>query len=61
MSRYFLKTFLMYARSRPVRRCLNGSVFPLFKQLLETEMTLSHPIIVKEFILKNKNECFASR
>ena len=31
------------------RRCLNGSgLFPLFKQFLDTKMTKSPPIIVKE-------------
>ena len=31
---------------------LNGSVFPLSKQFLETEMTWSQPIIVRESIFK---------
>ena len=35
--------------------------FPLFKQFLETEMTWSQPIIVRECIFKNQNLCFASR
>ena len=35
--------------------------FPLFKQFLETEMTMSQPIIVRECISKNQNLCFASR
>ena len=35
--------------------------FPLFKQFLETEMTWSQPIIVRECISKNQNLCFASR
>ena len=44
------------------RRCLNGSVFfPLFKQFLESEMTWSQPIIVRECIFKNQNLCFSSR
>ena len=35
------------------RRLLNGSgLFPLFKQLLETEMTKSPPIIVREYIFQ---------
>ena len=34
--------------------------FPLFKQFLETEMTWSQPIIVRECIFKNQNLCFAS-
>ena len=36
-------------------------LFPLFKQCLETEMTWSQPIIVRECIFKNQNLCFASR
>ena len=39
------------------RKCF----FPLFKQLLETEMTWSQPIIVRECISKKQNLCFASR
>ena len=39
------------------RKC----IFPLFKQYLETEMTWSQPIIVRECISKNQNLCFASR
>ena len=39
------------------RKC----VFPLFKQFLETEMTWSQQIIVREGISKNQNLCFASR
>ena len=35
--------------------------FPLFKQFLQTEMTWSQPIIVRECIFKNQNLCFASR
>ena len=35
--------------------------FPLFKQFIETEMTWSQPIIVREYIFKNQNLCFASR
>ena len=35
-------------------------LFHLFKQLLETEMTWSQPIIVRECIFKNQNLCFAS-
>ena len=35
--------------------------FPLFKQFLETEITWSQPIIVRECISKNQNLCFASR
>ena len=35
--------------------------FPLFKQFLDTEMTWSQPIIVREGISKNQNLCFASR
>ena len=35
--------------------------FPLFKQFLETEMTLSQPIIVRECIFKNQSLYFASR
>ena len=34
---------------------------PLFRQFLETEMTWSQPIIVRECIFKNQNLCFASR
>ena len=33
----------------------------LFKQFLETEMTWSQPIIIRECISKNQNLCFASR
>ena len=41
------------------RRSLNSSVFfPLFKQFLETEMTWSQPIIVRECIFKNQNYMF---
>ena len=36
-------------------------VFPLFKQFLETEMTWSQPIIVRECFSKYQNLCFASR
>ena len=44
------------------RRCLNGSrLFPLLKQLLVTETTISPPIVVRECIFKNQNLCFASR
>ena len=39
------------------RKCF----FPLFKQFLETEMTWSQLIIVRECISKNQNLCFASR
>ena len=35
--------------------------FSLLKQFLETEMTWSQPIIIKLFIFKNQNLCFASR
>ena len=35
--------------------------FPLFKQFLETGMTWSQPIIVRECIFINQNLCFASR
>ena len=35
--------------------------FPLFKQLLGTELTCSQTIIVKECIFMNQNVCFASR
>ena len=38
-----------------------AEVFPLFKQFLETEMTLSQPIIVRECMFKNQNLCFVSR
>ena len=87
MSRYFFKTFFMYARPIPVQtkvhfknlqffavaydmRVLSFAfdVFkmaecflPLFKQLQETEMTWSQPIIVRECLFKNQNVCFASR
>ena len=44
------------------RRCLNGSgLFPLLKHFLETELTKSPPIIVRECILKNQNLCFDAR
>ena len=37
-------------------RPTNGSgLFSLFKQFLETEMSKSQPIIVREFIFKNQN------
>ena len=36
------------------------SFFLLFKQFLETEMTWSQPIIVRECISKNQNLCIAS-
>ena len=35
--------------------------FSLFKQFLETELTWSQPIIVRECIFENQNLCFASR
>ena len=35
--------------------------FLSFEQFLETEMTLSQPIIIRECIFKNQNLCFASR
>ena len=35
--------------------------FPFFKQFLQTEMTSSQPIIIRECIFKNQNLCFASR
>ena len=35
--------------------------FPLFKQILETKMTWSQPIIVREGISKNQNLCSSSR
>ena len=34
--------------------------FPLFKQFLETEMTWSQPIILRECIFENQNLCYAS-
>ena len=40
---------------------LTAVFFLLFKQFLETEMTWTQPIIVRECILKNQNLCFASR
>ena len=44
------------------RRHLNGSgLFPLIKHFVETDMTKSPPIIIRECIFKNKNLCFASR
>ena len=39
------------------RKCF----FPLFKQVLETEITWSQPIIVRECISKNQNLCYVSR
>ena len=35
--------------------------FPLFKQFLETIMTMSQPISVRKCNFKNQNLCFASR
>ena len=35
--------------------------FPLLKQFLETEMTWTQPILVREYIFNNQNLCFASR
>ena len=71
LSRYFLKTFFMYARSISIQTKVHfkkmqflavtydmvfyvvlstlskwQSIFPLFKQILETGMTWSQPIIV---------------
>ena len=44
------------------RRCRNGSgLFDFFKIFLETEMSKSPPIIVRECVLKNQNLCFAPR
>ena len=37
-----------------------SGLFPLFMLFLETEMTMSPPIIIKECIVKNKNLCFES-
>ena len=43
------------------RRCQNGSgLFSLFKHFLETEMSKSPRIIIKQCIFKNQNLCFAS-
>ena len=43
------------------RQCFFFFFFALFKQFLEIEMTWGQPIIVREFIFKNKNLCFATR
>ena len=85
MSKYFWKTFFMYARSLPVQKKVHFKTlqfltvaydksfkvvfstltkrqccFPLFKQFLDTEMTWSHPIIVRECTFKNQNLRLAS-
>ena len=49
--------FLIVLSTLSKRQCY----FPLFKQFLETELTWSLPIIVRECIFKNQNLCFASR
>ena len=57
--------FLAVTYDMGVLRCafdvvLAAVCFPLFKQLIETEMTWSQPIIVRECIFKNQNLCFVS-
>ena len=42
------------------QRFLKAVFFPLYKQFLETEMTWSQPIIVRECIFKSQNLRFAS-
>ena len=54
-------TYDMEVLSLSFRRCLIGSVFPLFIQILKAEMTCSQPVIVRDCIFKNQNFCFASR
>ena len=55
-------TYDMGVLSLSFRRCLSGCVFfPLFVQFLETEMTWSQSIIVRECIFTNQNLCFAPR
>ena len=51
----YVMGFLVVLSALSKRQCF----FPLFKQFLETGMTWSQPIIVRECIFKNQRLCFA--